>query len=291
MDWLPIVSYGGNLAQAVWATWYKARQDRKLAHEKTLADQANQQADEANQRADRSDKRALEAEDTIRSTQAQLLKRIGYEFASSYCRINFLDAEGTCRITRGWEGLKATSVTLPRHDSRVRFSTAGSRILEFPSMRPTQFEKPLNFTVTPSGGETNNCVASLEIIGGLTRDNEPLSYEYTYTVSHAFLMSEEEIRQTYGANFIKNEYFFLAGDPTFSISIEVEFPREWRTVHPNWGVKLSDADVLHEAEYERIKNDHKRISEGRYRFTVDNPLQACAYFVHWWPPPKTAAAK
>jgi hypothetical protein len=269
-----ILSATAGVGATIWAAFYAERK-RKLVKQ--------------------ADQRAVQAEKTveavIKSTEEQLLRRIGYKFDYSYCRLDVLDLEGTCRITRLWRGAKVTgALRLPHLRSDIDFTTPGSQLTGLPELiEEVDFPKPVNFRAERSNGSMNKCAVFLDIEGDLTQDDPELSYGYEYVMSRAFLMSREAVLENYKDDFVKDEAYSLVEDVAYKIEIEITFPLTF-PVEVRWGVKLRSVDTLHDGEYERIKNNRKRIPRG-YRFTVENPLMPFEYFIHWWPPPVPRAQR
>lgn len=249
-------------------------------------------ANRKRKQADRANIRAVEAEskvDTIiKTSQGELLKRIGYTFDRSYVGLDILDLEGTCKVTRHWRGAKVIGdMTLPHFRSGISLSTPGGTILSSPTLvEEIQFPKPVRFKVEDkTDGEVKKSLVLLEIVGGLTREDPPLSYGYHYTVSKGFLMTREEVLEAYKDDFVKDEAFTLTEDVAHELEIEIRFPLKFNA-DVNWGVKLRGVDALHDGEYQRIRANRVEIDRG-YRFRADDPLMACNYYIHWWPPAKS----
>lgn len=235
--------------------------------------------------------RAVEAESkvetVIKTSQDELFKRIGYMFDRSYVGLDILDQEGTCKVVRHWSGAKVIGdMRLPHLRSGIMMSTPGGTVFKSPTLvEEIEFPRPVRFKVESKvEGDVTRSTVLLEIEGGLTKEDPPLSYGYEYTVSKGFLMTREEVLEAYKDDFIKDEAFTLTEDVAHHLEIEITFPPKFNA-DVNWGVKLRGVDALHDGEYQRIKANRDKIARG-YRFRADNPVMACNYYIHWWPPAK-----
>lgn len=286
-----IVGIVAAVGVGVWAALYGARKQRE-------AQEAGQRAIEAGQRAAEAGQRAAEAEKTVeavlKATQEQLLKRIGYKFDRTYAKLELLDLDGTCKVTRFWYGAKVTDdlMKLPHLRSTLSFDTPKSALIKSPQLtEAVKFPRRTELKFKIIGDGQPRCDVFLEIAGSLTNQDPELRYGYEYVVSNAFLMSREEVFESYNKDFIQDEAFSLIEDAVYALEIEIVFPPDFQ-VDVQLGVKLRNLDVLHQPEYDRLKKCRKEIPKG-YSFLIEQPLIACDYFIHWWPPaaPKPIAPK
>jgi hypothetical protein len=264
----------------VWAAKYKARKDGEIATAKAAEVRANE--------------RAEQAEIAVRQAQEIFLKRIGYEIGSIYYLIEFMGTMGKCKITHICKDMKITgSLKFPYHKTAIRFSTPGSYISVDPHLVNIgrAFSKPVELETKPDRNNRGCCEVFVNIAGDLTGEDPVFSYGYEYEMSNAFLMSREEVKENYTgkSSASRGESFFLANAPTYQAELEISFPTHWKDfIDPQLGVRLTNTEVSHEAEHDRIKSGRKLSARGTYVFTVDDPLPTCDYMVSWWPPPRVA---
>lgn len=254
-----IVTTGASTLTAIGTTLYAARANKKL----------NQAKSESLKIVDIANKRIQEIS--------------GFNIGRNYVKVYMQDLEGTCKIIRGWEGVKANPDSIVDFiPGLAQFDTPGSKII-YPLnlVRPIPFPKPVTFTGKMRGDQ--RCNFKVEIQGGLYEGDPELSFEVEYTVSHTFLMTAEEAAEAYPDEPF--EAFGLRGDlPTKKLDIEIFFPDGF-AVDAFPRVTVGEYSFIATRELQRVQSGFSKSAKGA-RFIVEDPLGVCGYQIQWNPPAK-----
>jgi hypothetical protein len=232
-------------------------------------------------------KREQKVNAIINNAQEQLIERIGYKVAYSYAKIEMLDLEGRCKLTRGWEGIKVFGdITVPYISGLVWFTTPGSEILTDPYLvEPINFNKSVELIKKNFENDKSRCDFQVKTGSPLTKKDPELSFEVEAIISKAFLTTKEEVVESYKNDAIKYESFGLEAEiPTDKLEIELIFPQGY-VIDSFPGVFIGRSEFIHEPELQRVASNLQRFAKG-IRFTVNDPLMGFRYFVHWMPPSK-----
>jgi hypothetical protein len=237
---------------------------------------------------------AAEIKDASPAKALEIAMKSGYRCGTSSQKVEVLDVDGTCKMTRYWKGVKVVGgLRLPDLHSEVQVTTPGSSIRSLPRLvEEIVFPRRTDFTVMSSDQQPSACRMRLEVEGGLTEGDPELNYGYEYVVSRAFLMTREEVEEAYkhDSDVIKGEAMLIGdGEDADAFEVELTFPTGFVT-EPEWGVMHRKFGVQHDAEYQRIRGNKKKLPWG-YRFWVESPLSSCEYYIHWWPPGESATER
>jgi hypothetical protein len=121
----------------------------------------------------------------------------------------------------------------------------------------------------------------VEITGGLTSHDPPLSYTEEMSYSAAILMSNEAVAQAYSKDAFRHEYLaWETNIPTEELVLVVSFPAKIPVkCYPGvfWG---RTEWWFHNQELTRIENTFLAEQNGA-RLVVSRPIIGFRYFIYW----------
>jgi hypothetical protein len=264
-----IITSSAAAATAIGTAIYTARSNSKL----------NQAKQEFKNETDATKKQIQAVTDVLNK---RIQESSGFNIGKNYVKVYMQDLEGTCRIIRGWEGVKANlDGDVDKIPGYAQFDTPGSKIVSAPRLTgPIYFPKHVRFSYQMMSDQLCNFKAEIE--GKLRHDDPELSFEIEYTVTKAFLMTEEDVVAAYKDEPF--EAFGLRGDlPAQKIEIELHFPDGFTAdTYPR--VSVGYYGVIAVKESDRVRPGFSSRVRGA-RFVVDDPVPICVYEVQWTPPP------
>lgn len=197
-----------------------------------------------------------------------------------------VDWDGKAVVTRRMEGLQvAEGVTIPHMHGRVAGDEGRARHVrtDLTSLGDQTGLKHLRLEIIPTTAPSE-VLYRVQISGGLSSSDAPLSYEIVSEFDNYILMSKEEVESAYGSDEFKEDYDgFAPQTPTDVLVLEVRFPVGFPEVKTFAGVFFGKSETIHARELARVQPGFVPNERGA-TFTIANPLVGFPYLIYWTMP-------
>ena len=213
-----------------------------------------------------------------------LRQRFGFQARKIKAELHLENLEGDCVFYRSYHQVSVSNIILPHILHRVVVSEEGS-VEGAPFLLNPNFHKDLSLSVNEAGRKPNELSFRLVIQGNLTKDDDPLTYEYSVKVKKGFAMDEEAFyRRTPSREHGEPDGEYFAFDveyPVEELELIVRFPENYR-VKPHVLAFLGHGWIAHYAEHKRIRT-HFEYEANQAKILITNPLHGFRYIILWKP--------
>lgn len=211
-----------------------------------------------------------------------LARETAYSIERHVVLIEFGD-DGVGKITKRWVNLK---VRKPVQNLTIPFETGiacpGGELLETEASEAEGSDIPVNLAADVMRSQ-DRMEGSLELVGYLTPESNPLTFEIRHTFRKGYCLTREEVDTAYRQSKWKTEY--ASGRITATaevLEIEVKLPPSHSNVRPTAVAFIGDENVLTDVS-EGLKNA-LLFRDGVARLLVPHPSLGVEYAIAWMPP-------
>ena len=219
----------------------------------------------------------------------ELLSRHGLLIERVNTTYEVTDYEGTTRVTRNCDGLRAigdcTAACIPHY---ISTSVHDARILE----GPTLVGHDCTLRILKDRAERkNSCRFEVEFRSPLQPSSKPISYSLTTVLEKVFTMTRERLQATEAQ---EREYSYRGKPSGENISFDVSYPvatLDFLLSFPNgyeptrvWAASYFIRETWQTQETETARIRDLVVRKGaQIRLTIPRPVLGFRYAIHWEP--------